>query len=247
MTIVGIIPARYQSSRFPGKPLAKINGKPMIRHVYERASQCQRLQRLLVATDDRRILETVRSFGGESLLTRDDHESGTDRIAEACEALGLGDADIVVNIQGDEPLLEPEMVEQLIDTLHAFPERCMGTLAYQSRNEDDYNNPNVVKVVVGNDGSALYFSRAPLPHYRDGYDKKIQFFKHLGFYAYRHWYLRVFTKLSQGKLEAAEQLEQLRALENGYPIHVALSAIETHGVDTPEDLEKLLLNHSSDI
>ena len=240
MRVMGIIPARYRSSRFPGKPLANINGKPMIQHVYERARHCQKLDRVLVATDDLRILETVRGFGGESLLTRDDHESGTDRMAEACETLGLEDSDIVVNIQGDEPLLEPEMVELLIDTLHAFPERCMGTLAFPSRNEEDYTDPNVVKVVVDNEGRALYFSRSPVPHYRDGFVKNLKFLKHLGFYAYRHWFLRVFTKLPQGTLEKAEKLEQLRALEYGYPIHVTLSAVETQGVDTPEDLERLV-------
>jgi len=240
MRVMGIIPARYQSTRFPGKPLVEINGKPMIRHVYERASRCRSLDGVLIATDDLRILETVRSFGGESLLTREDHESGTDRLAEACETLGLEDSDIVVNIQGDEPLLEPEMIELLIDSLRTFPDRCMATLAFPSESEEEYMNPNVVKVVVDNDARALYFSRSPVPHYRNRSVMSPKFLKHLGFYAYRHWFLRVFTGLPHGTLEKAEKLEQLRALEHGYPIHLALSAIETHGVDTPEDLARLV-------
>jgi len=239
MRIIGIIPARYHSSRFPGKPLVEIEGKSMIRHVYERARQCRSLDRLLVATDDRRILETVRSFGGDCLVTREDHESGTDRLAEACERLNFEEPDIIINIQGDEPMLEPEMIELLIGTLHAFPDRCMGTLAFPSQNQEEYTDPNVVKVVLDKEGKALYFSRSPLPRYREVDIAKVEFLKHLGFYAYRCWFLRVFTNLPRGMLEQAEKLEQLRALEHGYPIHVALSTVETHGVDTPEDLNRL--------
>lgn len=240
MSIVGIIPARYRSSRFPGKPLVDIAGKPMIQHVYERATRCRRLDRLLVATDDQRILEIVHQFGGESLLTSEDHQSGTDRIAEAAEKLRLEASDIVVNIQGDEPLLEPSMIDRLIRVLHQYEQRCMATLAFASKSQEEYLNPNVVKVVTDKSFKALYFSRSPIPCHRDGSGENIQFLKHLGFYAYRQDFLRVFTTLPPGTLEKAEKLEQLRALEYGYSIHVALSETETYGVDTPEDLAKLL-------
>ncbi len=242
MQIIGIIPCRYHSSRFPGKPLVDIRGKPMIRHVYERAGRCRRLDKLLVATDDERIKQAVAAFGGTCVLTRSDHASGTDRIFEAAEALGLKDSDIVVNIQGDEPLLMPEMIDQLTGVLDGFPERIMATLAFISRDPQEYRDPNVVKVVRDSGGRALYFSRSPLPHFRDGQDSPT-FLKHLGFYAYRHWFLREFTRLPQGRLEEAEKLEQLRAMEYGYAIHVALSSTDTRGVDTPEDLEKMLQSH----
>jgi 3-deoxy-manno-octulosonate cytidylyltransferase (CMP-KDO synthetase) len=244
MSVVGVIPARYQSSRFPGKPLIDIHGKPMIQHVYERAGQAHKLDRLLIATDDRRILEAARSFGGECLLTRDDHASGTDRVAEVCELLDLPDSDIIINIQGDEPLLLPEMIEQLIEVLHAFPECCMATLAFPSSNRQEYFNPNVVKIVADRNGKALYFSRSPLPYFRDDpATTQLNFLKHLGFYAYRLGFLRVFTKLPQGILETTEKLEQLRALEHGYPIFAALTTTDTLGVDTPEDLKMLLERH----
>jgi 3-deoxy-manno-octulosonate cytidylyltransferase (CMP-KDO synthetase) len=242
MSVVGIIPARYQSSRFPGKPLAGIHGKPMIQHVYERASLTHILDRLLIATDDLRILEAARSFGCECLLTRDDHASGTDRVAEVCESLDLQDSEIIVNIQGDEPLLLPEMIEQLVDTLCAHAESCMATLAFSSSNRQEYFDTNVVKVVADGNGKALYFSRSPVPCFRDGPAAELKFLKHLGFYAYRCEFLRLFTRLPQGVLETTEKLEQLRALEHGYPIFVALTTADTFGIDTPEDL-KVLLEH----
>lgn len=239
MKVLGIIPCRYQSSRFPGKPLADIHGKPMIQHVYERAGKCQKLDDLLVATDDRRIAQAVKAFGGKSVLTRNDHESGTDRIFEASESLGLIDSDIVVNIQGDEPLLVPEMIEQLAGALRSSSDRKMATLAFVSHDREEYLNPNVVKVVTDSNGCALYFSRSPLPYFRNDLNN-LGFLKHLGFYAYRQSFLRIFTELPPGRLEKAEKLEQLRAMEHGYSIHVVLSPVETHGVDTPEDLEKIL-------
>ncbi|MGV8074417.1 MAG: 3-deoxy-manno-octulosonate cytidylyltransferase [Syntrophobacteraceae bacterium] len=239
MQIVGIIPARYESSRFPGKPLADILGKPMIRHVYERSSRASRLNRLLVATDDTRIIHAVKIFGGEALLTRNDHQSGTDRLAEAGRLLALSDEDIVVNIQGDEPLVEPAMIDDLIEALEKATNCPMATLAYASRDNADYMSPNVVKVVVDQNGRALYFSRSPLPFRRDISDEPVLFLKHLGFYAYRQAFLQHFTKLPPGRLEQIEKLEQLRAIEHGFSIQVALSSTATHGVDTPEDLERL--------
>ncbi|MCE5241881.1 MAG: 3-deoxy-manno-octulosonate cytidylyltransferase [Syntrophobacteraceae bacterium] len=239
MTVAGIIPARFKSTRFPGKPLADIGGRPMIQYVYERARRAARLDRLLVATDDSRIVEAVRRFGGEVLYTSPDHASGTDRLAEAGRLLGLLDDDIVVNIQGDEPLVEPVMIHRLIEALESSPEYPMATLAFRSASRADYLNPNIVKVVVDCRGRALYFSRSPIPAYRDA-GEKFEFFRHLGFYAYRHAFLQTFTGLPAGILEEAEKLEQLRAMEHGYGILVAPSPVETQGVDTPEDLAKLM-------
>jgi len=238
MEIVGIIPARYQSTRFPGKPLAELHGKPMIRHVYERSLRARTLSQLLVATDDLRILKAVEAFGGNAMLTREDHPSGTDRLAEAAEKLRLSDKDIVVNIQGDEPLVEPEMIEVLVEALLQSRNCPMATLAFLIEDREGFFDPNVVKVVVDENGRALYFSRSPIPFQRDDSDKKASFLKHLGYYAYRSAFLSTFAGLAAGPLEEAEKLEQLRALEYGYPIQVAISPFETIGVDTPEDLER---------
>lgn len=240
MRAVGIIPARYGSTRFPGKALADIRGKPMIQHVYERAGKVSLLDGLFVATDDRRILDVVHGFGGKAVLTRGDHPSGTDRVAEACRELELADEDIVVNIQGDEPLVESVMIDLLIEALERAESCPMATLGYASRDVDEYLNPNVVKVVVDARGRALYFSRSPIPHRRDDDGEALSFLKHLGFYAYRHAFLQAFTKLPPGRLEQMEKLEQLRALEYGYSIQLALSPVETLGIDTPEDLARLL-------
>jgi 3-deoxy-manno-octulosonate cytidylyltransferase (CMP-KDO synthetase) len=240
MNIIGIIPARYQSTRFPGKPLVDIAGKPMIQHVYERALRAQRLQRVLVATDDVQILDSVRAFGGEVLLTSRDHPSGTDRLAEACRLLGLQDDDLIVNIQGDEPLVEPVMIDIIVEALEQTLEVPMATLASVSHSAEAFSDPNVVKVVVNSRMQALYFSRAPIPCRRDANGPAHEFLRHLGFYAYRQTFLQRFTTLPPGELERAEQLEQLRALEYGYPIQVALSPFETQGMDTPEDLKIIL-------
>jgi 3-deoxy-manno-octulosonate cytidylyltransferase (CMP-KDO synthetase) len=236
MSIVGIIPARYGSTRFPGKPLADIAGKPMIQWVYEKAGRSSRLDRLLVATDDARIAAAVKSFGGEVLLTSAEHPSGTDRLAEAGRLLGLGDEDVVINIQGDEPQLQPIMVELLADALVRSGLCPMATLACESTDGAAFANPNVVKVVVDDEWRALYFSRAPIPCWRDPGRTSPTFLRHLGFYAYRQGFLQEFTRLPPGRLEQLEQLEQLRALEHGHAIQVALSPVETVGVDTPEDL-----------
>jgi 3-deoxy-manno-octulosonate cytidylyltransferase (CMP-KDO synthetase) len=234
---IGIIPARYQSSRFPGKPLVDILGKPMIRRVYERSQMASCLDELHVATDDGRIEEAVRGFGGRVVMTRADHPSGTDRLAEVCRILGLADEDLVVNIQGDEPLVQPAMIEELVQALRSDPECPMSTLAFPGTSEEDYHNPNVVKVVTNRRGRALYFSRSPLPFRRDPLDSPLAFLKHMGFYAYRHAFLQTFARLPVTALEEQEKLEQLRALEHGYSIGVALSPVETHGVDAPEDVK----------
>lgn len=237
MRIIAIIPARYDSTRLPGKPLIPIGDRPMIRHVYERARRCPSLHRVVVATDDGRIRDCVKAFGGDCVLTRADHESGTDRIAEAAGALGLADEDIVVNIQGDEPLLDPPMVEALVGAIVSFPDCAMATLAYPGADRRDFLSPHVVKVVVDGAGRALYFSRSPIPFSRDG--GAPGFLKHLGFYAYRRWFLARFASLPPGRLERIERLEQLRALEHGYSIRVAISPSDSLSVDTPEDLEKV--------
>jgi 3-deoxy-manno-octulosonate cytidylyltransferase (CMP-KDO synthetase) len=241
MQVVGIIPARYQSSRYPGKPLADIWGRPMIQRVYENARRASRLNRVLVATDDTRIADAVEAFGGEFMLTKADHPSGTDRVAEVCRRLELDEGDIAVNIQGDEPLLQPVMIDQLVDALEESSGCPMATLAFESTDEADYRNANVVKLVVDRDGQALYFSRSPIPCLRDAAEGPLLFLKHLGFYSYRHAFLQIFTKIEQGKLERLEKLEQLRALEHGYAIKVAFSPVDTLGVDTPGDMERLLM------
>jgi len=212
----------------------------MIQHVYERSRRAARLDRLVVATDDARILEAVEKFGGEALLTRSDHPSGTDRLAEAAGILGLAEDDVVINVQGDEPLVEPVMIECLIEAIEQSSECPMATLAFVSENEVDYQSANVVKVVVDELGRALYFSRSPVPFRRDVSGEPLSFLKHLGFYAYRYGFLKLFTGLPPGRLESLEKLEQLRVLEHGYAIQVALSPVETHGVDTPEDLQRLM-------
>ena len=239
MLIYGIIPARYASTRLPGKPLALIHGKTMIQHVYERSAQCMCLDKVLVATDDLRIRAAVESFGGNCILTRPDHSSGTDRLAEAAETLGLDDEDIVVNIQGDEPLLKTAMIETLVEAIVSPPRFEMATLAFSTSNSGDFADPNVVKVVVDGSGRALYFSRSPIPFPRES-EKPLPFLKHLGFYAYRRRFLTQFTGLPDGKLERIEKLEQLRALEYGYAIRVALSPFDCESVDTPGDLQKVI-------
>jgi 3-deoxy-manno-octulosonate cytidylyltransferase (CMP-KDO synthetase) len=240
MKIVGIIPARYQSTRFPGKPLVDLAGKPMIQHVYERARRASGLHRLLVATDDIRIAEAVCAFGGEAVLTGQEHPSGTDRLAEAARLLGLHDDDLLVNIQGDEPMLEPVMIDLLVAALHDSATCPMASLACISQSEAAFHNPNVVKVVVDKDWKALYFSRSPIPHRRDGAGGPLAFLHHLGFYAYRQAFLQRFTRYRPRQLENLEKLEQLRALEYGHAIQMALSPVVTHGVDTPEDLQIIL-------
>ncbi len=235
-SVVVVIPARYESSRLPGKPLAEIEGQPMIRRVYERAAAARGIDRVLVATDDERIRHAVISFGGEVAMTRRAHPSGTDRIAEAVAAL---DADIVVNVQGDLPLLDPESVAAAVAPLHSDAELPMATLMTPIRDAEEFANPNVVKVVVDATGHALYFSRARIPHWRDARPAQAAAIahRHIGLYAYRRNFLLQFARLAPTPLEQAEKLEQLRALESGYRIRVIEVASAGLEVDTAADLD----------
>jgi len=235
--VVAVIPARYGSSRLPGKPLASIAGKPMIVRVLERAAAIRGIEKVVAATDSEAIAEVVEEAGFRAVMTSPDHPSGTDRIAEAMEILGAGGDTIVVNIQGDQPLVEETPVQKMLKLLERG-EFQMTTCATPIPKEE-VANPNRVKVVVGSDGRALYFSRSPIPFDRDGIMEEAggQYLRHLGLYAYRNQFLQRFVSLPQGKLERIEQLEQLRALENGYSIGVALVDSAPPEVDTPEDLQ----------
>lgn len=232
--ILGVIPARFASTRFPGKALAPIAGKPMIQHVWERARLCELLTRVVVATDDERIAGAARGFGAEAVLTRADHASGTDRAAEAAAAT---DAEVIVNIQGDEPLIDPAAISLALSTLLDDPVCRMATLKRRLTSPADVRNPNIVKVVTSLSGWALYFSRSPIPASRG---EEAAYWKHIGLYVYRRELLLSYSSLPRGPLEEAEKLEQLRALENGIGIRVAETSYDTIGVDTPEDLEAVL-------
>ncbi|MBN2645164.1 MAG: 3-deoxy-manno-octulosonate cytidylyltransferase [Desulfuromonadaceae bacterium] len=241
MKVVAIIPARYASTRFPGKPLVDICGKPMIQHVYERTRRATSVDQVLVATDDERIASVVRFFGGDVVLTRSDHETGTDRLAEVAEGL---DCQLIVNVQGDEPLIDPVMIDEAVAPLRADAQLVMGTLMTPLRHVEEYANPNVVKVVTDRQGLALYFSRAPIPCGREIADIRrlldaVPVHKHVGLYVYRREFLLNYARLAPTPLEQAEKLEQLRALEHGFRIHVARTQRLSQGVDTPEDLERV--------
>jgi 3-deoxy-manno-octulosonate cytidylyltransferase (CMP-KDO synthetase) len=235
MKVLGIIPARYASTRLPGKPLVDILGKPMIRHVYENASRSKALDELIVATDDERILAAVEAFGGKARLTSREHNTGTDRAAEVAAAM---EEEVVVNIQGDEPFVEPGMIDEIVQPLLDDPELLMCTSMHEVSDPQDFANPNVVKVVVDLSGNALYFSRSLIPYPRRSEGHRV--FEHIGLYAYRKVFLLKYARLPQTPLEKLESLEQLRALEHGYRIRV----VETRrnyiplSVDTPEDLQK---------
>jgi 3-deoxy-manno-octulosonate cytidylyltransferase (CMP-KDO synthetase) len=244
MNVVCIIPARYESSRFPGKPLADICGKPMIQHVYERVVQARTVSLAAVATDDERIFTAVQRFGGRAIMTSTTHQSGTDRIAEVVTHLGLALSDIVVNIQGDQPLFEPIQIDEVAKPLLDDPDLPMSTLIYKIIREEEVTHPHVVKVVFDHDYNAIYFSRATIPFVRDR-GHEVSYYKHHGIYAYRRQFLDTFTKLPQGTLERLEALEQLRALEHGYRIKVVETYYDSVQVDTPQDLERvkrILLN-----
>ncbi len=239
MRIYAFIPARYESTRFRGKPLHSIDGKPMIRHVYERACSCEVIQEVFVATDDERILREVNRFGGKAVMTAASHLSGSDRIAEGAQALGLRDDDLIVNIQGDQPDFKSASVDDLILPFQkGGSDIPMSTLKYRIRDPNEIEDPKVVKVVTDVDGWALFFSRSAIPFYRDA-GTEPTFFKHLGFYAYSLRFLKQFASLPPEKLESAEKLEQLRALEYGYRIKVVETAYDSPEIDTLEDAEKL--------
>ncbi len=243
MKFIGIIPARYGSSRFPGKPLADMAGKPMIQRVYEQVKKA--IDEVWVATDDERILKVVEDFGGKAVLTSPDHKSGTDRCNEAFSKIGNG-FEIVINIQGDEPFIQPQQIET-IKSCFDSKETQLATLVKPFKKEDGFEvlfNPNSPKVVLNKNSEAIYFSRSIIPYIRDAHhtewlDKHI-FYKHIGMYAYRADVLKKITLLPQSNLELAESLEQLRWIENGYKIKVGLTDIETIGIDTPEDMEKAI-------
>jgi 3-deoxy-manno-octulosonate cytidylyltransferase (CMP-KDO synthetase) len=235
MKTVAIIPARYQSTRFPGKPLALIAGKPMIQRVYERAVSSPHLSETLVATDDERIRDCVLDFGGKVCMTRSDHTSGTDRVCEAAIEMGHGPQDVIVNIQGDQPIFEPQIISSLVEPFGDDPSVVMTTLKWKMPNAADALNRNHVKVVVDNQDFAIYFSRSPIPCYRDS-DSAAVFYKHLGFYGYKMAFLERFMRLGQGTLEFAEKLEQLRALEHGFKIKVTEIPYNAIEVDVPEDI-----------
>lgn len=244
MAAVVLIPARYGSTRFPGKPVVSLLGKPVIQHVYENASRATRAAEVIVATDSETIFETVLSFGGKAVMTSTDHASGTDRIAEAAREM---EYDIIVNVQGDEPLIRPEMIDEVIDVLDDS-RASIGTLVTRIREAREIADPNVVKAVFDDEGFALYFSRAPIPFHRDewkGLDRVPAFgaqahvFKHIGIYSYRRDALIRMSGLPPSRLEQIEKLEQLRALVNGLRIKVRETVHETFGVDTPEDLERI--------
>jgi 3-deoxy-manno-octulosonate cytidylyltransferase (CMP-KDO synthetase) len=233
MTAVGVIPARYAASRFPGKPLTPIAGVPMIERVWRGARSAKQLERVIIATDDERIREACAGFGAEVALTRADHTTGTDRIGEVARSLA---ADIVVNIQGDEPLIEGFLIDAAIEALRADPELPMSTVVHPLEPEAQ-DDPNRVKVVLDRRGRALYFSRSPIPHIRG---EPPPLWQHVGLYAYRRAFLLDFIELAPTPAERAEQLEQLRALENGYPIGCAIAeGWSSVPVDVPEDVARV--------
>jgi len=235
--VIVVIPSRYASTRLPGKPLAQLAGKPMVQHVYERAKQAQTVHRVIVATDDQRIVEAVKAFGGEARMTRTDHRTGTERIAEvAVQEPG----DVFVNVQGDEPLIDPVAIDTAVGALLEELQTQFSTVATPIRHAGDIMDPNVVKTVLDFDGNALYFSRAPIPWIRDTQQKlHVKYWKHLGLYVFQREALLEYTTLPQGELERIEQLEQLRWLENGWKIRVAEVAHDAVSVDVPEDVARV--------
>ncbi|KXS35560.1 MAG: 3-deoxy-manno-octulosonate cytidylyltransferase (CMP-KDO synthetase) [Idiomarina sp. T82-3] len=246
MSFTVIIPARYPSSRLPGKPLADIGGKPMIQHVYERALQSGAAE-VIIATDDQRIADEVERFGGRSMLTSSEHQSGTERLAEVVEQLALSEDQVVVNVQGDEPFIPPEIIRQVADNLANQRVAPMATLAVPMATSDEVFNPNAVKVVCDSAGYALYFSRAPIPYNRDQFkslnDQQPEqvdgYMRHIGIYAYRADFIKRYVAWNESPLERIESLEQLRVLWHGEKIHVAEAIMPpAAGIDTPEDLEQ---------
>lgn len=258
LKILGVIPARWHSTRLPGKPLADINGKSMIQHVYERAKLSKSLFDVIVATDDERVFHAVKNFGGKAVMTSKDHPNGTSRVAEAVEIYELSEAQAVINIQGDEPLLNPVMIDEVSEILKEVLKKenlknlkdenvVCATLCAPFKNKDDAKDINAVKVVMAQNGDALYFSRSVIPFERDKISAHTpQYFRHIGIYGYKMDFLKLYAKMPMTPLAEAESLEQLKILENGYKIRVKITSCKDdgRGVDTPEDLEavrKLIL------
>lgn len=239
MRVAIVIPARHASTRLPGKPLLRATGKYLVQHVYERACAAQCAAEVIVATDDSRIRAAVESFNGHAVMTRADHPSGTDRVAEVAESLT---ADVIVNVQGDEPLIDPQAIDLLVNQLRNAPGSEMATLAVPIRERSSYDSPNVVKVVCDDRGRAMYFSRSPIPYCRDGEPdfSSEKYLQHLGIYAYRRSTLLRLAKMPPHPLEEAEKLEQLRMLGHGGTIQVGLVAQAHRGIDTPADYEEFV-------
>jgi 3-deoxy-manno-octulosonate cytidylyltransferase (CMP-KDO synthetase) len=242
MKILGIIPARFASTRFPGKPLVDIAGKSMIQRVYEQAKKCAQLSEVIVATDDERIFDHVTAFGGVAVMTSSDHQSGTDRCAEVAQK--HPGYEVIINIQGDEPYIDPEQITKLISCFNDSGTQ-IATLVKKVLTDQELHNINSPKVIINKQSEAIYFSRSPMPHIRgqepQNWLQHFTYFKHIGIYGYRADVLQQITKLPISSLEKAESLEQLRWIENGYKIKVAETELETYAIDTPEDLEKLKL------
>jgi 3-deoxy-manno-octulosonate cytidylyltransferase (CMP-KDO synthetase) len=238
MKTVAVIPSRYHSSRFEGKPLALIAGKPMIQRVYESAQLAQKIDQVIVATDDDRIFEAVKGFDGQVLMTSAANRSGTDRAAETARRLNLEQNDLVINVQGDQPLVDPRCLDEVIQPLLDQTELGMSTLAYRIVDEREYFNPKDVKVTFDQNGNALYFSRAPIPFVREQ-GQAFDSYKHLGVYAYTCNFLQIFSRLPVSRLEEIEKLEQLRVLEFGYRIRVVVTRHDSPEVDLPEDISRI--------
>lgn len=236
MNFICIIPARFASTRLPGKPLADIAGKPLIQRVYEQAAKARKLSSVVVAVDNPRVYDTVVTFGGYAVMTREDHTNGTDRLAEAVGH--YPDADVIVNVQGDEPLITPEVIDALCQTFEEDESLMMATVATPLR-EDEYDDPSAVKVVMNKQHEAMYFSRSLIPYPRHPFHDGIQPYKHIGIYAYRRGFLLKYAAMEQTPAEEVESLEQLRVLENGYKIKVITTEQQFIGIDTPEDLERI--------
>ena len=239
MKTIAIIPSRYGSTRFPGKPLALIKGKPMIQWVVENIKKSNRVDDVYVATDDERIFNAVTSFGGKALMTSVNHTCGTDRLAECANILNLEDEDIILNIQGDEPTFRKEMVEDLV-SIFDDENVYFGTLKVEINSDEELNNPNVVKVINDVNGDAIYFSRYTIPYVRDEKNVDlVKHYKHIGAYGYKKWFLMKYSSMAKSNLEINESLEQLRAIENGYKIRVKETKYQTVGVDTPEQIAQV--------
>lgn len=233
MKIMGVIPARFHSTRFAGKVLADLGGKPVVQHVWENAKKSKMLDDLVIAADDERIIKEAEDFNAKAIYTSPDQPSGTDRLVEVVNPI---DVEVIINIQGDEPMVRPEMIDELARTILEEKDVQMATLARRIEDTNEIKNPNVVKVLIDKNGFALYFSRSVIPYPR--HETMPIYYKHLGLYAYTKDFLFEFTNLPKSHLEMTEGLEQLRALENGYRIKVVETKFDTIGIDTPEDLEK---------